>query len=350
VIRFLTLRDKSFTLHDMQYVVRAAGLRGFGDLVRQLGGRPAALLGTCHLPAEALDDETALIDCRLGILLLERAAQALNCPDFGLRLSARQDVGILGPLAFALRHSQTAGEGLECVSRYFFVHSNAFSLTVRRASAKGKMAELRFDLLAPDVPLARQFWDLCLGTTCRVFRFLTQDAYPIKAAHFPHAPLASVSTYRKQFGETVLFEQAQAALLVDSESLEVPLTECNQMLKEMALNYLDMNFASAPSLSNRIRLAVANALDSPQCRIEAIADLFNLHSRTLQRHLEAEGTSFEVLRDEARRDAARRYLTSTRLPLAQVAGLLGLSEQSALTRACKRWFDATPKSIRAQVQ
>lgn len=138
------------------------------------------------------------------------------------------------------------------------------------------------------------------------------------------------------------------ARIRDGASLEMPLTECNQMLKDMALNYLDMNFASAPSLSNGVRLALVNALDSPQCRIEAIADLFNLHSRTLQRHLEAEGTSFEGLRDEARRDAARRYLTSTRLPLAQVAGLLGLSEQSALTRACKRWFDATHKSIRAQ--
>ena len=334
----------------MQYVVRAAGLRGFGDLVRQLGGKPAALLAACQLPADALDDETALIDCRLGILLLERAAQALACPDFGLRISARQDVSILGPLAFALRHSATVGEGLECASRYFFVHSNAFSLSVRRASAKGGKAELRFDLLAPDIPLARQFWDVCLGTTWRVFKFLTRDAYPIKAAHFPHAPLASVSTYRKQFGEAVLFEQAQAALLVDSASLEVPLTECNQMLKQMALNYLDTNFASAPSLSNRIRLALLNALDSPQCHIDAIADLFNLHSRTLQRHLAAEGATFEVLRDEARRDAARRYLTSTRLPLAQVAGLLGLSEQSALTRACKRWFDATPKAIRAQAQ
>jgi len=335
----------------MQYVVRAAGLRGFGDLVRQLGGKPAALLAACQLPANALDDEGALVDCRLGILLLERAAHALACPDFGLRLSARQDVGILGPLAFALRHSATVGEGLECASRYFFVHSNAFLLSVGRASAKrGKMAELRLDLLAPDIPLARQFWDVCLGTTCRVFRFLTRDAYPIRAAHFPHAPLAPVSTYRKQFGEAVLFEQAQAALLVDNASLEVPLNECNQMLKEMALNYLDKNFASAPSLSNRIRLALANALDSPQCGIEAMADLFNLHSRTLQRYLKAEGTSFEVLRDEARRDAARRYLNSTRLPLAQVAGLLGLSEQSALTRACKRWFDATPKAIRAQVQ
>lgn len=332
----------------MQYLVRAAGLRGFGDLVRQLGGRPAALLAACQLPPNALDDETALIDCRLGIQLLERAAKALDCPDFGLRISAHQDVGILGPLAFALRHSATVGEGLECTSRYFYVHSNAFSLTVRRASAKAKLAQLRFDLLVPNIPLARQFWDLCLGTTCRVFKFLTRDTYPIKAAHFPHAPLAAASTYRKQFGESVLFEQAQAALLVDGASLEMPLTECNQMLKEMALNYLDKNFASAPSLSNRVRLALVNALDSPQCRIETIAELFNLHSRTLQRHLEAEGTTFDGLRDEARRDAARRYLTSTRLPLAQVAGLLGLSEQSALTRACKRWFNVTPKSMRAQ--
>jgi AraC-like DNA-binding protein len=33
--------------------------------------------------------------------------------------------------------------------------------------------------------------------------------------------------------------------------------------------------------------------------------------------------------------------------MSQVAAALGLSEQSALSRSCRRWFDATPSEVRA---
>jgi AraC-like DNA-binding protein len=44
------------------------------------------------------------------------------------------------------------------------------------------------------------------------------------------------------------------------------------------------------------------------------------------------------------------YLSGTRLPLSQVAGLLGFSEQSALTRYCRRCFGRTPSTIRAEAR
>jgi AraC-like DNA-binding protein len=71
-----------------------------------------------------------------------------------------------------------------------------------------------------------------------------------------------------------------------------------------------------------------------------------MHPRTLQRRLAEENTTFLDLVDDVRRNAARQYLTMTDLSMTQVAGLLGLSEQSALTRCTRRWWGATPRQVR----
>jgi transcriptional regulator GlxA family with amidase domain len=42
--------------------------------------------------------------------------------------------------------------------------------------------------------------------------------------------------------------------------------------------------------------------------------------------------------DDVRRNAARQYLATTDLSMTQIAGLVGLSEQSALTRCARRWW------------
>jgi AraC-like DNA-binding protein len=48
------------------------------------------------------------------------------------------------------------------------------------------------------------------------------------------------------------------------------------------------------------------------------------------------GTTFLDLVDDVRRNAARHYLATTDLSMTQIAGLVGLSEQSALTRCALR--------------
>ncbi|MEE4278779.1 MAG: helix-turn-helix domain-containing protein [Halieaceae bacterium] len=48
----------------------------------------------------------------------------------------------------------------------------------------------------------------------------------------------------------------------------------------------------------------------------------------------------------ARRDLARRLLRESDYSLAEIAFLTGFSEQSAFTRAFKRWAGQTPRSYR----
>ena len=50
--------------------------------------------------------------------------------------------------------------------------------------------------------------------------------------------------------------------------------------------------------------------------------------------------------DDVRRAAAHRLITQTDLPLSQVTAMVGLAEQSALSRAARRWFGLSPRELR----
>lgn len=68
----------------------------------------------------------------------------------------------------------------------------------------------------------------------------------------------------------------------------------------------------------------------------------------LQRRLQAESAIYQQLRDDTCCELRLQYLSDEGRSLAEVADLLGFSDQSNLFRACKRWFGITPGQYRAQ--
>ncbi|NUS58484.1 MAG: helix-turn-helix domain-containing protein, partial [Streptomycetaceae bacterium] len=72
--------------------------------------------------------------------------------------------------------------------------------------------------------------------------------------------------------------------------------------------------------------------------------------RTLQRRLAQEGTSFQAILDDVRKTAAHRLLTGTDMPFSQVASLVELAGQAALTRAARRWFGKPPSQVRREAR
>jgi AraC-like DNA-binding protein len=83
--------------------------------------------------------------------------------------------------------------------------------------------------------------------------------------------------------------------------------------------------------------------------VQDVALMLNVHPRTLQRRLTEEGTTFEKMRDDVRREMAQAHLANDVVPLAQVAHILGYANQSVLTRSCLRWFGKTPLQVRQQI-
>ena len=82
--------------------------------------------------------------------------------------------------------------------------------------------------------------------------------------------------------------------------------------------------------------------------IGIVARRLAMSPRTLQRRLSEEGTSFEILREEMRKQTAEIFLADRTLSVGEVAFLLGFSEPGAFHRAFKRWHNTTPDAFRKQ--
>ncbi|WP_330183023.1 AraC family transcriptional regulator [Nocardia sp. NBC_01503] len=344
---FLTLRDKYLILDDMS-VIRSAGLRGFRATVAELGGDAEELATLCGLPLEALDTDDLLVPDQAVGAALELAAHRLNCPDLGLRMSRRQDLDMLGPLALAIRNSPTLADVLECTSRYLFVHARSLSLTMGPDpyGDRGVIA-LRYGVTAPGLPTPVQGTDVGLAFVHRAIQRLAEEKYGLRSVELPYRPAAPIQVYEEFFGAPVRIERPVALLRVPSALANRPLSGGDENLHRLAMAFLaEQSGGASTALTPQVRITLQKLLGTAAPEIGAVARLLTIHPRTLQRRLAAEGTSFAALLDEVRRTEARRYLTTTDMPMSQVASLVGLSEQSTFTRCCQRWWGTTPSAVR----
>lgn len=302
------------------------------------------------LTRAALAEDDALILLYVQIPLLEFTAEMLNCPDFGLRLAATQDINILGPLAIAMQSAATVLDAALSASRYLFVHSTGVAVTIfERSPQQPDLAELRYDILLPRAPVARQWLEMSLGFSHQVIQQLALERYVLAEVHLPHRPLAPAQAFKRFFGAPIHTGKPHAALLFNRRALTAPMKSASRELQRMATNYIESCFPGLdPSLAKRVELAVGRSLGSGGAQRESVAQLLCMHPRTLQRRLSEEGTTFESILDMVRREAAWRYLTNTDLPAGRIAALVGLARQSGLTRACRRWFGMTPSEVRAE--
>jgi len=333
----------------MAAMVRVQAVRGYRELVAELGGDPGRLLRAAKIKSAAFDQPTSLISFGVITKLMERSAVDLHCPDFGLRLAERQDIGILGPLAVAMRHSPTVGEAMRIASKYIYVYNAAIGFSVRAVEGDHQ-ALLAFDIHPEHGPHGPQMIEHGVGITCRILSMLSGGRSRLNRVWLPHPAVATRATYRRHFGAPVVFEAPLAGLAIDRDDLDLPLSEHNEELHARAVDYLNVQVPSRhASLPAEVRTVVERLLGTGACGYAEVADALAMHPRTLQRHLREDGTTFEDIKDEVRRDLVQRYLAHPDVPLAQVTALLDYREQSALSRSCQRWFRATPTALRANL-
>lgn len=331
----------------MTATVRVGGLRGFDRMVSSLRGDPGQLARDCGIDLAILSDEDALIPYRQLIHLLEHCANELSVPDFGLRLGASQDIGILGPLAVAMQNSSTVEEAMQCATTHLFVQSPALKLEIEE---QGERTCLRLHIRLNNMPHTgmRQAEDLAIAVAHRNMLMLGGDNYQLLWVELPHESLCSPALYEKYFDSEVRFGCHANAIYVTTASMKAGLAGRSEQLHQLATSYLDVQYPSPDGrVSTRVETAIRRTLGTDSCNRNSVARAMAMHPRTLQRRLEKEGVTFDDLRDRIRKEKAEYYLSQTQAPLSQVAGIIGYSEQSILSRSCQRWFGQSPREYRA---
>lgn len=328
--------------------VRAVAGQAYLALAASIGVDAERELQRVGLTLGSMGDPHALIPLAAYARLLENTAASGHCPDFGLRLARAPQGGTLGPLAVLMRHSATVGQAIGRARDYAFLYSPSYKLAMQPVAGAGDLVDLVLDMGLAPVRQCTQAHEHGLGMMANILRLLGGPGLQPRQASLPHARCAPLAAYTKTFGCECLFEQPTAALRLRTGDLARRLPDHDPQLVELALRYLDQHFGprEAP-FTGQVRITLLQQLGRASVTQADIAGQMAMHPRTLQRRLAAEGQRFEDLIDKVRSDLLADLLGQPTAPaLAEVARLLGYSNQAALTRSCRRWFDCTPTELR----
>lgn len=98
----------------------------------------------------------------------------------------------------------------------------------------------------------------------------------------------------------------------------------------------------------RVRAVLLEGIPSGVVSLDAVAARLATSTRTLQRQIEAERTTFQRILRETRESLARHYLERTSLPTTDISFLLGYDEPNSFARAFKTWTGLTPGAARTR--
>ena len=330
-------------------LVHARIMHMFPELVRELGGKPEALIAEVTKTSSDTCAAVPTLTLRQGLEVLELAAQRLGCEDFGMRLAVRQYGGkIFGPVGSAMASCSNYGEALRFAQTYSYAHSLAVSMwsdTLTHEKAIFAGHEITLDQL----PDQRQFLEQTLLAGNIAAKLLTGGKTKARRVHIRHEAISSMRIYHRYFDCDVLFDQPTYGLVFAERDLLHPITSRDNTQLSAAIDYIEKHFdVRHPPLHTKVRGAIMRRLGINDCSNEAIAAELNMHSRTLHRHLKSLDTSFQEIKDDVRKDLLLYFLHKTDLDLLKVSERLDFSEQSVMTRYCRRWFAVSPRVLRQQ--
>jgi AraC-like DNA-binding protein len=150
--------------------------------------------------------------------------------------------------------------------------------------------------------------------------------------HFFHCPV--------RFGDncnSVTF----SARHLEAELLRSP-SELESFLRVAPYHVVIKPIHSDASITTRIRELLGKDLRGELPGFEELTGLLNMSARTLRRRLEKEGTSYQRIKDNARRDVAISLLSRERMTVSDVAEAVGFSDPSAFHRSFKKWTGQSP--------
>jgi AraC-like DNA-binding protein len=329
-------------------IVRAEALRGFRETASELGGDGDALLRASGIDPAALADGDSYISYRRVINVVERASAELKCPDFGLRLAQLTGAGMLGPLSVAMYNAETVRDAITIAQRFFHFHNPAVVIALARFNDDCDFISLEVRMRRP--PRHPQTFERGVATVHGFLATVCGPAYKPREVHFTHAALSPPSVYRAVFGVTPMFEAPDSGVALSRSLVDAPQMGSNPQVRRIAEHFLESVAPLAARtddvIAPRARQIIERLLRAGEFAQADVARAFGLHERTLQRRLKDEGTSFETLRDDARRAWAQALLAQRNVPLSHIAEVLGYAEASAFTRASQRWFGASPREVR----
>lgn len=261
-----------------------------------------------------------------------------------------QDLGLIGYLTST---SLDLEQALQLFGQYYsllYQQTNQEELLIEQQQEK-----IILQWQAPFIGW-QNFYELNLALIYKITELIVEnELIPPHYIILGYPPQFPLYYYEKFFKTSMRIQNKEYGLSFPSKNLQMKNiaadSELNQVLSLQAKNALQPEYGDALQLQqfkNKIKRLIEKGLISQQSLQPYVAQQLHCSERTLQRQLQQYQLNFQQLVDECRYEQAQLYLKQGK-SFVEIANLLNYADQSAFSRAFKRWSGQTPRQFLQQL-
>jgi AraC-like DNA-binding protein len=305
-----------------------------------------ALIEEIGLAPEQINTPGYRLSIYHALRLFYLCQKTIDDPLLGIHLGRNVRPKSFPVLGYAAMSSSNLGEA---ISRLLHFEKLVWNMGSTQLKHGGDTVKLKWSASAI-APVPTQFVEGASSGWIHFGKQVVADSRNISLkVFFKHAPLVDTKQYQELLGYEVLFNQQWNGIELATSALDQQLIDADPELRQLMDKQgarLLKNYRERTNLVNEVRALLVQYLEFKEPSIEEISEQLNMSSRGLVSRLGDQGVTFTSLVDEVRKELAISYLSEKSLALVDIAFLLGFSEQSAFTRAFKRWTSQTPGQYR----
>ena len=288
----------------------------------------------------AVEDPEATISETSILRLFERLPGLTDDPGIGLHIADHVEPRASDIVDYLLLSSPTVRQGLERVVRFQRLAWFSEWLWLEEGSD-------HVLLRIGEEPPNPAFDDYSALVSLRYLDWITEVHFRPSEVRFRHPPAVEPAEYEALFHCPASFRTSATGLILPQALLDQPSMHASEEIARIHEEYAErlLEGLDDDSVTRQVKLALEAQLESGPTDLASISRTLHMSSRSLQRRLELEGTSYREVLSSLRRELALYWLGQGRA-IQEVCYLTGFSEVSAFTRAVRRWTGETPGAYR----
>lgn len=316
---------------------------GWSALLSSLGIRPADLLRQARLPEDLFSRPRPVLEPEDFFCLWSALSEALDSETPGLTVGQAVSVEVFSPPLFAAFCSPDLTTAVKRLAEYKPLIGPV------RLEVHDTLGGLEITVGAEDTTLPGEYIAAELVFLVQMARLALKDDIRPFAVELVNPP--NHEDYRAFFGHAVRpgpFDR----VVFTSEDAKRPFLSANPALfstfepdLRVRLDELDRN----ATMADRVRSVLMEALPGGEGEAAKVAKRLGVSTRSLQRRLAADGTSFNAELRSLRTRLSRQYLSDTSHSSAEIAFLLGYDDPNSFIRAFHNWTGTTPEAMRREL-
>jgi len=267
-------------------------------------------------------------------------------PGFSVRVGQQMKIEDYGVLGLSWKTCSWAGEIFYRSERYFKLLSDTYLFHVEKDTEISRVY-LNREAHRRGVELSNE---ATFSATVVVLQAITESNITPIEVSFKHAPPKKLDDYSSAFNCSILFNQSQNYIVYKTEDLVKRTAKADVSINKFLLERVEEETNGIELNANKIvfdvETLIKDALPSGIPGVEQIGQIMGMSRRTLTRRLSENGLTFRDLIKKTQLEVSKNLLKNSTRSVAEIAFETGFSEQSAFSRAFKKWTNQSPAEFR----